>query len=186
MQIPWYFALLYGYVLSLVAGGLLVHCFNTFMKSQVGDDPKTQSRLSSDITGFLERFVFTALMFAQPEGAPVAMGGWLALKMAASWQRDIGLEYPDDPERTRLGRLHWASHAFLGLQTGFVSMSFAGGGRNARPLVCGLTSTFVTKFRALLRESLQLLRLPVAKMAASPTRFRFHTFAKQFSRCLPL
>jgi hypothetical protein len=53
--------------------------------------------------------------------------------MAASWNRDIGLEYPDDPERTRLGKLHWASHAFLGLQTGLVSMAFAGiGGLTAR------------------------------------------------------
>jgi hypothetical protein len=126
MDTPWYLALLYGYVLSLAAGGVLVYWFNKYMKGQLGDDPKTQSRASSHITGFVERAVFTALMFAQPEATPVAMGGWLALKMAASWQRDMGLEYPDDPERTRQGKLHWASHAFLGLQTGFVSMAFAG------------------------------------------------------------
>jgi hypothetical protein len=47
------------------------------------------------------------------------MGGWLALKMAATWQRDR-------PRGT--GQFRWISGAFLALQTGFVSMAFAAAG----------------------------------------------------------
>jgi hypothetical protein len=90
------------------------------------------------VTGLLERAVFTALMISQPAAAPVAMGGWLALKMAASWNRDIGLVYPDDPERTRMAKLDWASHAFLGLQSGFLSMTFAGAGGALTRYLMGL------------------------------------------------
>jgi hypothetical protein len=48
--------------------------------------------------------------------------------MAASWNRDLAREYPGKPEKTQQAKLEWASHAFLGLQSGFLSMTFAGAG----------------------------------------------------------
>jgi hypothetical protein len=47
MQTSWYWALLYGYVLSLLLGGILVPVFNNVLKAQLGEDPKTASRLVS-------------------------------------------------------------------------------------------------------------------------------------------
>jgi len=71
------------------------------------------------MTGCLERGVFTPLVMITPETAAIAMGGWLALKMAAQWQREA-------PKG--IGPLEWRGHAFLALQSGFLSMAFAGAG----------------------------------------------------------
>jgi len=124
-----------GYGLSLVVGLFAVPLFHRVMMNTLSRDPPTEmprwewlGRHSADITGLIERMVFTTLMIADPETALLGMGGWLGIKMAATWQRDISIEYPDDPVRTRDDKLFWASHAFLSLQTGFVSMAFAGAG----------------------------------------------------------
>jgi hypothetical protein len=124
-----------GYGLSLGLGMFAVSYFHRVMRMTLSREPPTErprwerlGRRSSDITGLIERIVFTSLMIADPETSLLGMGGWLGLKMAATWQRDISIQYPDDPVRTRDDKLFWASHAFLSLQTGFVSMAFAGAG----------------------------------------------------------
>ena len=123
-----------GFGLSVVVAAPAMRLFHGAMKHTLSRDPPTEparwrwlGQYSSDVTGFIERSAFTALMLWSPEGAILGMGGWLGLKMAATWNRDIALEY-DDPVRTREDKLFWASHAFLSLQTGFVSMVFAAAG----------------------------------------------------------
>jgi len=75
---------------------------------------------SSHITGHLERAIFTAVVIlAPPEAAFVAMGGWLGLKMAATWGKAA---WPGIPSEL------WDRHAFLALQAGVLSMAFAGAG----------------------------------------------------------
>jgi len=145
MSGSWWQALLWGYALSLVGGGVAVplfhewnrcridggrtvDCFGECLKFWQQSGPKTRARVSPHLTGFIERLIFTSLMIAQPNAAAVAMGGWLALKMAASWNKDVPLEYPDDPARTLADKHLWNSHAFLGLLSGLASMAMAGAG----------------------------------------------------------
>ena len=136
-QRPWpsCAAIAAGYALSIVVGGIVVHEFHKLMKLTLSGDPPTDPPRckwlgdhSSDITGFIERAVFTTLVFASLEATLIAMGGWLTLKMAATWNRDVPIDSPNNPFNPRNDKLFWASHAFLGLQTGFVSMAFAGAG----------------------------------------------------------
>jgi hypothetical protein len=131
MQPPWLYliALVPGYALSLGLGRFIIPRFNDWTKRsylrQIRQDPATKpdprlaSGPSSNITGWLERGVFTPLVMIAPETAAIAMGGWLALKMAAQWQREA-------PKG--IGPLEWSGHAFLALQAGFLSMTFAGAG----------------------------------------------------------
>jgi hypothetical protein len=131
MQPPWLYliALVPGYALSLGLGRLIVPRFSDWTKRTylrhirqdpaTKPDPRLASGPSSNITGWLERGVFTPLVMITPETAAIAMGGWLALKMAAQWQREA-------PKG--IGPLEWRGHAFLALQSGFLSMAFAGAG----------------------------------------------------------
>jgi hypothetical protein len=73
----------------------------------------------SVVTGIVERLIFTAFVIIAPKDTILAMGGWLTLKMAASWQRE-------KPSGT--GHYRWISSAFVALQTGFVSMALAAAG----------------------------------------------------------
>ena len=141
MQESWYFALASGYAVSLVAGTVVTYFFHwwtTHLADEAAkkfDDadgnkkPKaTDWGLSSVITGIVERLVFTAFVILDSGSAVPAMGGWLTLKMAATWQRDR-------PAKTSQWR--WISFAFLGLQTGFLSMALAAaGGLLARRMAC--------------------------------------------------
>jgi hypothetical protein len=130
--LSWSCAIVWGYVLSLGGGTIetfLYHWWTTWradrFASRLENEPDTKKPKATDwgapsiVTGMLERLVFTAFVILAPKEAIPAMGGWLTLKMAASWQRDR-------PENTRQYR--WISFAFLGLQTGFLSMAFAAAG----------------------------------------------------------
>jgi len=78
------------------------------------DDESNRQRRSvkavpAGLTGFVERLVFTTFTAVTPLGAPVAMGGWIALKLAANWRRDLPGENgrrptrDDAQQRTRQG-----------------------------------------------------------------------------------
>lgn len=117
-------AIALGYLVSLGSGTIVTFLFHRLTtrledKSRSGTaDEKSILRWgwSSIITGLVERLIFTPFVVVSLESAVQAMGGWLALKMAATWQRDRPVE---------VGQLYWINRAFLGLQTGFLSLSFA-------------------------------------------------------------
>lgn len=123
----WYCALAWGYAVSLGVGTgvtFLFHKLTTWIedrskKATVGEATTLQWGWSSVITGVVERLVFTPFVVISPESAVQAMGGWLALKMAATWQRDR-------PRQVR--QIYWINRAFLGLQTAFLSLAFAAAG----------------------------------------------------------
>jgi len=131
MQPPWLYliALVPGYALSLGLGRFMIPRFNDWAKrsyvrqirqnAAAEPDPRLASGPSSNILGWLERGVFTPLVMIAPETAAIAMGGSLALKMTAQWQRDAP---------AGIDQLEWSGHAFLALQSGFLSMTFAGAG----------------------------------------------------------
>ena len=64
------------------------------------------------MTGVLERAFFTFAVAVDPPAAITAMPVWLALKLAANWQRAQATE-------------HSRSAAFLAVAVGFVAMGFA-------------------------------------------------------------
>jgi hypothetical protein len=83
---------------------------------------------SSHVTGCVERLVFTTLFIAEPASSIATMGGWLVLKMGATWGKKAWTNVPAEI---------WDRHAFLALQTGLVSMAFASaGGALTRLILC--------------------------------------------------
>jgi hypothetical protein len=86
-----------------------------------------------ELTGRVERLIFTSLIIVRPDAVLLATGGWLGLKMAANWNRDVWGSNGGDAHK----RMVWNRHAFLALLTGLVSMSFAGaGGLLGRAIMC--------------------------------------------------
>jgi hypothetical protein len=131
MQPLWYevlLALVAGYVVSFV-GSRAVGGFHRWRKGKL--DPVSLAHKTADprITGFIEQLAFMPLVFAQPENAVMAMGGWLALKMAATWQKEFPTVAREDDRRGALHEiLDWQSHSFQALLSGFLSMVSAGAG----------------------------------------------------------
>jgi hypothetical protein len=62
------------------------------------------------LTGRTERLIFTSLIIVRPDAVLLATGGWLGLKMAANWNRDV---WGGDGDVHK--RMVWNRHAFLAL-----------------------------------------------------------------------
>jgi hypothetical protein len=72
--------------------------------------------------GLTERSIFTAFTILYPVAALPAIPAWLGLKMASNWNKALP---PHDPAAVRAEMSIWNRHAFLGLLTGLISVSFA-------------------------------------------------------------
>jgi hypothetical protein len=135
-------------IISMVAGSLIVHRFDECVGAKLrgkGDehwnraqelhDWHKDKKVPSRLTGYVERLVFTFIAMAHPVGAAAAMGVWLGLKMAVHWNKDV---FPKDEEEYIRAKMLWNRYAFLGLLTGFVSMTCAGVGGVVGRLIMGL------------------------------------------------
>lgn len=67
-----------------------------------------QKNIPSGIVGLIERFRFTLLVIVQPDAAPTATMGWLGLKMAANWNKDM---IPAGAEDAEARKTDWSRHA---------------------------------------------------------------------------
>jgi hypothetical protein len=106
-----------GLFVAVVLGGIVVPLFLYCVRGVmgVGDKPKPKiKRVPPWLTGFIERFVFAVLVGLDVPGAPTAMMGWLALKLASNWNRK-------DMEDVALAR----PFSFTALLAGLISMMFA-------------------------------------------------------------
>jgi len=125
---------LIGLFFSLVVGSIVTPLFLKGLRRWLGTLPKPRLSNGSKevpawIIGVLERLFFTVLIGLDVSGAPTAMVGWLALKMATNWNHPAWKEKPD--------MRAFALSALLG---GLVSMFFAllGGLVCARRLSLGI------------------------------------------------
>jgi hypothetical protein len=81
----------------------------------LGEKPDALApRISPWLTGLVERSFFLTLVVARIEGVPEAMMAWLALKLAANWQRYNAEVEPRARART-----------MLALLAGLISLVFA-------------------------------------------------------------
>lgn len=87
---PW----VVGLFFSLYVGHLVTECFLDYLHEWMGysktksfpPSPKSSRRsVPRELTGFIERLLFTILVGAGVEGVLTAMMAWLALKMASNW-----------------------------------------------------------------------------------------------------
>jgi hypothetical protein len=119
---------LVGLLVALVVGHFAVEVFLQLLRRRMGlDTIQRPGRVPRRLTGFLERLVFTLFVAFQVEGAGPAMIGWLAVKLAANWDRPPPEPDPED-RRSR--------YAFSALVAGLFSMLFAlMGGLIARGVV---------------------------------------------------
>lgn len=108
-----------GLLFAVVAGSVATWIFLKALRWWLGLPPKP--RLSRGargvppwLTGVVERIFFTVLVGLEVSGAPAAMIGWLALKLATNWNHPDWKEKPNS--RT------FALSALLG---GLISMFFA-------------------------------------------------------------
>ena len=121
---------LIGLAFSLVLGTLVTTGFYAFMRWWVNYPPKPKYRgIPSWLTGLVERVVFTLAIgltdATEAPITPIAMLGWLGLKLAVDWTRPVEVE-GRKPTADEVG---WrASGAMLALLTGLISMAFAFGG----------------------------------------------------------
>jgi len=108
-----------GLGFSLVVGHFAVDYFLRELRKymQLGESPALpggMNRVPPWLTGGLERLFFTLLVAFGVSGTSTAMIGWLALKMAANWNRP---EYGDEVKAR--------SFAFSALVAGVLSMLLA-------------------------------------------------------------
>ena len=122
---------LIGGGIALVGGGVAAWLFQFVVVKciDLGSKPdQLAPRIPAWLTGVVERAFFFGLVVGQVSGVPEAMMGWLALKLAANWQR-----YDSAKEPRAIAR------SFLALLTGLISLAFAYLGANAilRGWSCG-------------------------------------------------
>lgn len=104
-----------GLGFSLFVGGLVTWLFLRLLRSTLGEMPRLSHKgIPAWLTGGVERLFFTVLVGLEVSGAPAAMIGWLALKLATDWN------HPDWKEKA--AAREFAVSALLG---GLVSMLFA-------------------------------------------------------------
>ena len=104
-----------GLSFSILAGGIVTWLFLRLLRSTLGEMPRlSQTGIPAWLTGIVERLFFTVLVGLEVSGAPAAMIGGLALKLATDWN------HPDWKEKT--SAREFAVSALLG---GLVSMLFA-------------------------------------------------------------
>lgn len=110
-----------GLTVSLVIGGLAARGFLAWLRRYIGIRKDADSTAAGGIrevppwlTGVLERLFFSVIIGLNVSGAPIAMIGWLTVKMVTNWNRP---GVPQDVEGIR--------GAFVALLAGLVSMFFA-------------------------------------------------------------
>lgn len=114
-----------GMAFSLVVGGFTTWAFLTWLRSHLnlGENPLGREAhgtlpVPPWLTGVMERLFFTTIIGLGIVGAPIAMIGWITVKMVSNWNR-AGID-PADARPVR--------GAFSALLAGLVSMFFAGVG----------------------------------------------------------
>ena len=109
---PW----LPGLSFSLILGGFVTWAFLAGLRHslKLGKKPRSQTGVPPWVTGAIERLFFTVLVGFKVTGAPTAMIGWLALKLATVWNQP---ELKNHPLRR--------AFALSALLAGLISMLFA-------------------------------------------------------------
>jgi hypothetical protein len=83
----------YTYYLSIFAGWAIAELCVNFMRKTV-HEPRKSGKLIDFYVGGSERFVATTLVLFAASYLPAFIGGWVALKFAAHWQRAGGSHVP--------------------------------------------------------------------------------------------
>ncbi|HXE67479.1 MAG TPA: hypothetical protein VN630_10570 [Rhodanobacteraceae bacterium] len=127
------YPILVGYLVTLVGGGVASWAFISIV-SRVISLPKKKPndgspRVPPWLTGVIERSFFFLILMLGVSGVVEAMMGWLALKLAANWQRYDINQMPSAHTR-----------AVLALAAGLVSLAFVfiGGAIAKHPLAFGI------------------------------------------------
>jgi len=114
-----------GMAFSLLIGAFTTWAFLTWLRAhlKLGEDPLGRQAhgtlpVPPWLTGGMERLFFTSIIGLGISGAPIAMIGWITVKMVSNWNRP-GID-PTDARPVR--------GAFSALLAGLVSMFFAGVG----------------------------------------------------------
>ena len=118
-----------GLTFSVVVGGIVTWGSLKILRwwMRLPPKPKTEGKnaprgVPPFVTGAIERLFFSVLVAFGVEGFAAAMVGWLAIKLATNWNRDIW-------KKTPTARLY----GFSALVAGLISMLFAFlGGRIAK------------------------------------------------------
>lgn len=108
-----------GIGISLVVGHLVTWTFLLVLRRSIGLGAKPSlsqdgKRVPGWVLGLVERLFFTVLVGLKIPGAPAAMMGWLALKLATNWNHPDWKDKPDI-----------RAFALSALLAGLVSMLFA-------------------------------------------------------------
>jgi hypothetical protein len=123
------------YLVSLGVGGAFVwalyrglrrymHISKSLWRQEPPKECGKYRPVPPDLTGAIERFVFTTAVMVDPPAGLTATGAWLAIKMASNWHRDRPLG-GDSPQEQRAKHLDDVRAGFLGLLCGLVSLFFA-------------------------------------------------------------
>jgi hypothetical protein len=103
-----------GLFVSLVVGHFVTWQFLKDLRKKLGLTPVRGKEVPPWITGTIERLFFTVLVGFGVQGVPVAMMGWIGLKLASNWN------YPNIA-----GGVDVRAFAMTALLGGLVSMLFA-------------------------------------------------------------
>jgi hypothetical protein len=93
--------LVLGFAFSLGVGGVVVPCVKSCLKRKLPEytEERDSERIPPWLTGLIEKLAFTLFVILQPVVALPAMMAWLALKMAANWNKSVPTR--SDPEKNR-------------------------------------------------------------------------------------
>jgi hypothetical protein len=113
----WIIGITVSVIVGLFASWAFLALLRRYMgikKDEVPDGDGSIRRVPPWLTGVLERTFFSVIIGLNISGAPIAMIGWLTLKMVTNWNRP-GLQRDVGEIRA----------AFASLLAGLVSMFFA-------------------------------------------------------------
>lgn len=105
-----------GFGTSCVIGTVAVGAFHHWLTKRLGLLTPKEKRTSPWLTGLLERIFFTLAVATNATGVLPAMIAWLAVKLAANWNRR---------PITNGEEVTIKNYAFSALVTGLLSMLFA-------------------------------------------------------------
>ena len=129
----WIVGLLFAVVVGGIGTGIFLYTVRGVLGLGAKPEDKRIERVPPWLTGAVERLVFAVLVGLEIAGTAPAMMGWLAIKLAANWNRK-------DMETVMAAR----PFLFTALLAGLVSMMFAALGGM---ICCGkLWAAYVANF----------------------------------------
>ena len=128
----WGWGLAYAAFIGHLGAGVFLNTLRAYMNQPGGTSIPGEEGVPAVLVGILERLAFATALGLDVSGNQVfvVMSGWIAVKMAANWNRAFPVTQNMSPRATEVAFARRSRGAIAALLAGVVSLAFAvvGGG----------------------------------------------------------